>query len=166
MARAVTKQSKGAASVPQVGALAPDFSTIDSQGNTVRLKDLRGQTVVLYFYPKDDTPGCTKQSCGFRDLSEEFRKHNAVIFGLSPDGEESHQKFRAKYELPFELLVDKDHKIAERYGAWGEKNNYGKIYQGVIRSHVVIGPDGRVLDARRNVKATASPDLALEALSE
>jgi peroxiredoxin Q/BCP len=160
-----TRASKTAAKAPEVGKMAPDFTALTGEGEKIRLRDLRGRPVIIYFYPKDDTPGCTKQSCGFRDLHPKFRGKKAVILGVSPDGEKSHQKFRSKYSLPFQLLVDQDHTISQKFGVWGEKSNYGRKYMGMIRSHFVIGEDGRILDARVNVKAVDSPELALEALS-
>jgi peroxiredoxin Q/BCP len=149
---------------PVIGQMAPDFTAQTGDGETIRLRDLRGRPVVIYFYPKDDTPGCTKQSCGFRDLHPKFRRKKAVILGVSPDGEASHQKFQAKFGLPFPLLVDTDHTISESFGVWGEKTLYGRKYKDMIRSHFVIGEDGRIVDARVNVKAVESPDLAFEAL--
>jgi peroxiredoxin Q/BCP len=128
----------------QEGKAAPDFSLEDAEGGQVSLADLAGRHVILYFYPKDDTPGCTKEACGFRDLWKEIQKRNAVVLGVSADSGASHQKFRAKYKLPFPLLSDPDRKVMARYGAWGEKMLYGKKTTGVIRSTVWIGPDGKV----------------------
>lgn len=149
----------------QAGDMAPDFETVDDAGKSVKLSDYRGQRVVLYFYPKDDTPGCTKQACGFRDSYPDVQEQNAVVLGVSPDDESSHVKFKNKYSLPFPLLVDEDHSISEAYGVWGEKSMYGKKYMGVTRSHFVIDEAGKILDARYNVKADKSTDLALEALA-
>jgi thioredoxin-dependent peroxiredoxin len=148
----------------QVGDLAPDFSAVTDEGKTVKLSDYRGQRVVLYFYPADDTPGCTTQACSFRDNYVDIQEQNAVVLGISPDNQSSHQKFKTKYNLPFTLLVDEDHAITDLYGAWGEKTNFGKTYMGVIRSHVVIDENGKVIDTRYNVKAEASMPEALEAL--
>ncbi len=149
------------------GKKAPAFTLPDTHGDKVALKDFAGQTVVLYFYPKDDTPGCTKQACGFRDLSKKIEKHNAVILGVSPDSPESHQKFTAKYKLPFTLLCDPDKKVMTKYGAFGEKMMYGKKTTGVIRSTVIIGPDGKVLKHWKKVpKAADNPAKVLEALEE
>jgi peroxiredoxin Q/BCP len=120
--------------------------------------------VVLYFYPKDDTPGCTTQACGFRDSYTDFEAEDAVVFGISPDGEASHAKFRDKYDLPFTLLVDDDHAIAEAYGVWGEKKMYGRSYMGVIRSHFVIDENGKILQAEGKVSPKDSPVKALKAL--
>ncbi|MCC6455319.1 MAG: thioredoxin-dependent thiol peroxidase [Caldilineaceae bacterium] len=148
----------------QVGDLAPDFSAVTDEGKTVKLSDYRGQRVVLYFYPADDTPGCTTQACSFRDNYVDIQEQNAVVLGISPDNQSSHQKFKTKYNLPFTLLVDEDHAITDLYGAWGEKTNFGKTYMGVIRSHIVIDENGKVIDTRYNVKADASMPQALEAL--
>jgi len=149
---------------PQPGDAAPDFTTTSDSGETVSLSDLRGKKVVLYFYPKDDTPGCTKQACGFRDSYANFEAEDAVVFGISPDGEASHAKFRDKYDLPFTLLVDDDHAIAEAYGVWGEKKMYGRSYMGVIRSHFVIDEKGRIIEAVGKVSPKDSPVKALKAL--
>jgi peroxiredoxin Q/BCP len=148
----------------QAGDNAPDFKTVDDTGNEVKLSDFRGENVVLYFYPKDDTPGCTTQACNFRDSHAALQAQNAVVLGVSPDDEASHEKFKNKFDLNFPLLVDEDHAIAEAYGAWGEKKNFGKTYMGIIRSHFVIDGDGKIVDAKYNVKADKSTELALEAL--
>ena len=149
----------------QAGVQAPDFQTTDDAGNSVKLSDFHGQNVVLYFYPKDDTPGCTTQACNFRDSYADLQAKNAVVLGVSPDDEASHEKFKNKFSLPFPLLVDEDHAIAEAYGVWGEKSMYGKKYMGVIRSHFVIDGDGKIVDAQYNVKADKSTAQALEALA-
>ncbi len=148
----------------QKGDKAPEFSTKDAEGNEVKLSNLRGQKVILYFYPKDDTPGCTKQACSFRDVYSQVKEDNAVVLGVSPDTAESHGKFAEKFSLPFPLLLDEDHAIAEDYGVWGEKTNFGKKYMGITRSHFVIDEEGKIVDARYNVKPTESAELALEAL--
>ena len=147
-----------------VGDTAPDFSATTDTGTTLRLSDLRGKRVVLYFYPKDDTPGCTTQSCGFRDAYPLIEEKNAVVLGVSPDGQKSHQKFKTKFDLPFTLLVDEDHAIAEAYGVWGEKSMMGKTYMGIIRSHFVIDEQGRVADAQVKVSPTDSVERAIAAL--
>ena len=134
-----------------IGAPAPTFTLLDDAGNTVDLAALRGQTVVLYFYPKDDTPGCTTQACGFRDRYAEGTDANAVVYGISPDSVASHAKFKKKFSLPFPLLADTDHAVCEAYGVWNEKSMYGKKYMGVTRSHVVIGPDGTLVDVQIKV---------------
>ena len=149
----------------QAGDIAPDFQTVDDAGNAVKLGDFRGQNVVLYFYPKDDTPGCTTQACNFRDSYADVQSHNAVVLGVSPDDSDSHERFKSKFHLPFPLLVDEDHAVAEAYGVWGEKSMYGKKYMGIIRSHFVIGEDGKIVDAKYNVKADKSTAQALEALA-
>ena len=147
------------------GKKAPAFTLTDGKGNKVKLSDFAGKNVVLYFYPKDDTPGCTKEACGFRDLWKEIRKEDSVVLGVSPDGAESHEKFRSKYKLPFPLLSDPDKKVMEKYGAWGEKMMYGKKTVGVIRSTTIIGPDGKVIKHwKRVAKAEAHPAKVLEAL--
>lgn len=147
------------------GKAAPAFTLPDADGNKVALKDFKGQTVVVYFYPKDDTPGCTKEACGFRDLWQDIRKTGAVVLGVSPDDAASHAKFTAKYKLPFTLLCDPDRKVMEKYGAWGEKMMYGKKTTGVIRSTVIIGPDGKVKKHWKRVgKAETHPEKVLETL--
>ena len=149
----------------QVGDSAPDFTTATDTGDTVSLSDYRGKRVVLYFYPADDTPGCTIQACSFRDNYLEIEERNAVVLGVSPDGVGSHQKFKTKYDLPFTLLVDEDHAITDAYGAWGEKTSFGTTKMGVIRSQVVIDEAGKVIDTKYNVNAKNSYDEALTALS-
>ena len=147
------------------GKKAPAFALVDENGKSVKLADYAGRNVILYFYPKDDTPGCTKEACGFRDLWKEIQKKNAVVLGVSPDGGAAHQKFRAKYKLPFTLLSDPDKKVMTAYGAFGEKTMYGKKVQGVIRSTVWIGPDGKVKKHWARVpKAEEHPARVLEAL--
>jgi peroxiredoxin Q/BCP len=147
------------------GDMAPDFELPSDSGQTVKLSDFRGKRVVLYFYPKDDTPGCTTQSCGFRDNYLQIEERNAVVLGVSPDGIASHQKFKTKFNLPFILLADEDHKVAEAYGVWGERSNYGKTYMGIIRSHFVIDEQGRIADAQVKVSPTDSVERALAALA-
>lgn len=146
---------------PQVGELAPEFTAVTDSGATVRLADFRGKRVILYFYPKDDTPGCTAQSCGFRDGYAQIEERNAVVLGVSPDSQKSHQKFKTKFSLPFTLLVDADHRIAEAYGVWQEKSMYGKTYMGITRSHFVIDEEGRIADAQVKVSPTESVERAL-----
>lgn len=149
----------------QVGDPAPDFTAITDAGTTVSLRDYQGRRVVLYFYPKDDTPGCTTQACSFRDNYVEIEERNAVVLGVSPDDQKSHVKFKTKFNLPFTLLVDEDHAIAEAYGAWGEKSMYGKKYMGIIRSHFVIDEEGKVVDAQYKVSPADSTKKALQALA-
>ena len=142
------------------GKPAPDFELQSDGGETVSLKDLRGKPVVLYFYPRDDTPGCTTQACGIRDAYSEFERRGAVVLGVSPDDSRSHVRFREKYELPFTLLADPDHAVAEKYGAWGEKKFAGKSYTGVLRATFVIDADGTLKKVMRNVKpATHAADV-------
>jgi peroxiredoxin Q/BCP len=149
----------------QEGKKAPAFTLVDADGKQVRLADFAGKNVILYFYPRDDTPGCTKEACGFRDLWSEIKKRDTVVLGVSPDGGPAHQKFRAKYKLPFPLLSDPDHGVMEKYGAYGDKVLYGKKTRGVIRSTVWIGPDGVVRKHWKRVpKAEEHPARVLEAL--
>jgi thioredoxin-dependent peroxiredoxin len=147
-----------------VGDPAPGFTATTDTGATVRLEDYRGKKVILYFYPKDDTPGCTTQSCGFRDNYLAIEERNGVVLGVSPDGQKSHAKFRTKHNLPFTLLVDEDHAIAEAYGVWGEKSMMGRKYMGVIRSHFVIDEEGKIAQAEVKVSPTDSVERALSAL--
>ena len=150
----------------EVGKAAPAFSLPDAAGKKVALKDFKGKDVVLYFYPKDDTPGCTKEACGFRDAWTTLQKRGVVVIGVSPDGAESHQKFATKYQLPFILLSDPDKSMMTTYGAFGEKVMYGKKTQGVIRSTVWIGADGQVRKHWARVQSAADhPDKVLEALA-
>jgi thioredoxin-dependent peroxiredoxin len=146
------------------GDPAPDFELESDEGGTVRLSELRGKPVVLYFYPKDNTPGCTKQACGFRDAFREYQERGAIVLGVSPDDAASHRKFKERYELPFTLLVDSEHEVADAYGAWGEKSFAGRNYMGVIRSTFVIDPDGNVARAMHGVNAERNPTEVLEAL--
>ncbi len=147
------------------GKAAPAFTLQDATGNKVALKDLRGRNVIVYFYPRDNTPGCTKEACGFRDVWKDMQKQEAVVLGISPDSPTSHQKFATQYQLPFTLLCDPDKKVMEKYGAWGEKMMYGKKTVGVIRSTVWIGPNGKVKKHwKRVAKAADHPAKVLEAL--
>jgi thioredoxin-dependent peroxiredoxin len=148
----------------QIGDMAPDFALSSDTGETVRLSDLRGKRVVLYFYPKDDTSGCTTQACGFRDAYPVIEEKNAVVLGVSPDGVKSHQKFKTKFNLPFTLLVDEEHSAAEAYGVWGEKSMYGKKYMGITRSHFVIDEEGRLIDVQVKVSPADSVAKALAVL--
>jgi peroxiredoxin Q/BCP len=147
------------------GDAAPDFTLRDDSGATVSLSDLRGRSVVVYFYPKDDTPGCTAQACSIRDHWDEFSNVDALVFGISPDGVESHARFREKFSLPFPLLADPDHHVAEQFDVWVEKNNYGKRAMGIKRSSFVIGPDGRIVAAAYGVKPEDTTPKALAALA-
>jgi peroxiredoxin Q/BCP len=150
--------------VLRIGDTAPDFEALSDSGKTIKLSDFRGRRVVLYFYPKDNTPGCTTQACGFRDNYPTVQKRKAVVLGVSPDGVASHQKFKAKQMLPFTLVVDAGHAIAEAYGVWGEKSMYGRKYMGVVRSHFVIDEKGKIADAQVKVSPADSVKLALQAL--
>ena len=136
------------------GEAAPEFTLEDDEGRKVSLSAFKGKTVVLYFYPKDDTPGCTKEACGFRDAYDDFLAKGAAVIGVSPDKAVSHARFKAKHGLPFVLLADPEHAVLSAYGAWGEKSMYGKRYEGVLRSTVVIGPDGAI----RKVFPKVSPE--------
>ena len=146
------------------GHPAPEFELASDSGGTVRLSDLRGKPIVLYFYPRDDTPGCTKQACAIRDAWDDFRDRGAVVLGVSPDGEASHARFKRKHKLPFTLLADPDHRLAEQYGFWVEKSMMGKKYMGIERSTVVIAPDGRVARVFRKVKPDEHAAQVLTAL--
>jgi thioredoxin-dependent peroxiredoxin len=141
-----------------VGDMAPDFELPADDGGTVKLSQFRGRRVIVYFYPKDSTSGCTAQACGFRDHYAEFEERDAIVLGISPDGVKSHQKFKTKYDLPFRLLADEDHSVAEAYGVWQEKSMYGKKYWGVVRSHFVVDEEGRLAD----VQVKVSPDESVE----
>jgi len=134
------------------GDKAPDFALSDEAGNTVSLKNFAGKKVVVYFYPKDDTPGCTKEACGFRDNYDAILGKGAVVIGISPDDETSHEKFKSKFDLPFYLLADPEKQVIQAFGAWGEKKMYGKSYEGVLRSTFVIGEDRTVIKAWPKVK--------------
>jgi peroxiredoxin Q/BCP len=149
-------------SMPEVGSDAPGFTLMDQAGADVSLAGLAEKWVVLYFYPRDDTPGCTREACNFRDRHGELVAAGAVVLGLSPDKAAAHQKFAAKYELPFQLLVDdENHDVARAYGAWGMKKNYGKVHEGMIRSTVVISPAGKVAKTWGRVKPDANGDEVL-----
>ena len=136
----------------KVGDKAPDFSLRDQNGNNVSLGGYLGKKVIVFFYPKDDTPGCTVEVCNFRDDFELYEEKNAVLLGISKDGEESHQKFISKFDLPFTLLCDEDHAVAEAYGAWGEKSMYGRKYMGIVRTTVVVDAEGNVEQVYEKVK--------------
>lgn len=147
------------------GKLAPAFTLPDAKGNDVALTSLRGKDVIVFFYPADDTPGCTKEACGFRDIWSDVKKAGAVVLGISPDSGTSHQAFASKYKLPYTLLSDPKHAVMTKYGAWGEKTLYGKKVIGVIRSTVWIGPDGKVKKHWKRVPDAAKhPDAVLSAL--
>jgi thioredoxin-dependent peroxiredoxin len=144
---------------------APDFTLMSDSGERVRLSQFRGRPVVLYFYPKDDTPGCTRQACDIRDAWGDFERAGAVVLGVSPDGEASHAKFKAKYGLPFLLLADEGHKVSEAYGVWKEKSFAGRTYMGVDRSTFVVAPDGTVAKVMRKVDPKTHADDVLAILA-
>jgi len=148
------------------GSAAPDFTSVAHDGSTVSLASLKGRPVVLYFYPKDDTPGCTVEACGFRDAHAKLQKHKAVVLGVSPDSPKSHVKFRTKYKLPFTLLADEAHKLAEAFGAWREKSLYGKKYMGVARSTFVIDAAGKIAKAFTAVKPEGHEKEVLEVVAK
>ena len=146
------------------GDQAPSFTLKDQDGQTHKLADYRGKTVVLYFYPRDDTPGCTKEACSFRDEFDRISKEGAIILGVSIDDADSHRLFRDKYNLPFPLLVDDGAKVASRYGSWGEKNLYGKIVTGMTRSTFVIGPNGKLIKVWKRARAANHGQAVLKTL--
>jgi peroxiredoxin Q/BCP len=148
-----------------IGASAPTFTLLNDIGDTVALKDLKGSRVVLYFYPKDDTPGCTTQACGIRDGWNQVQALDVKLFGISPDSPESHAKFRAKFDLPYPLLADEGHLVAEQYGVWVEKSMYGKKYMGVERSTFIIGPDGKLEHVLHKVKPGEHLDLIVKTIN-
>ena len=145
----------------ETGEGAPDFTLTADDGTMASLSDFRGKKVVLYFYPKADTPGCTKQACAIRDVYPGIVEEDVVVIGLSPDLPDALVKFREKYNLPFPLLSDPDHAVAEAYGAWGEKKMYGKTYEGIIRSHFAVDEKGRLMEFKLKVKPEKTADLAL-----
>ncbi len=150
----------------QAGNIAPDFELLDHNGDPVKLSDLRGQTVILYFYPRADTPGCTTQACGVRDRSADYKAAGARVIGISPDKVEAVQKFAGKFDLDFTLLADADHTVAEEYGTWVEKSMYGKKYMGVQRATFIIDPDGKIAKVFPKVSPKQHDDLVLKALGE
>lgn len=149
----------------KIGDKAPDFTLKSDSGKDISLSSFRGKKVILYFYPADDTAGCTKQACGFRDNYAAIQKADAVVLGVSPDTVESHVKFIKKYHLNFPLLSDPDHAVADSYGAWGEKTSFGKTYEGLIRSHAVIDPKGKIADIQIGIKPDASVEQAVKSVS-
>ncbi|MDH7489397.1 MAG: thioredoxin-dependent thiol peroxidase [Anaerolineae bacterium] len=152
--------------MPKPGQAAPDFELPSDRGDKVRLSDFRGKKVVLYFYPKDMTSGCTKEACSFRDNYPQYEEQGAVILGVSPDPPQSHVRFKSKYNLPFLLLSDEDHKVAEQYGVWGEKQMYGRAYQGILRTTFVIDEQGRIAKVFTKVKPDGHGEEVLGALAE
>ena len=155
-----------AQTVLKEGDKAPDFTAKDDKGNTVSLKDFRGKKIVLYFYPKDDTTGCTKEACDFRDNMGRIKRKDAIILGVSPDSEKSHTKFKTKYDLTFPLLADEDKKIVNEYGVWKEKSMYGRKYMGVERTTFIIDEKGKIAKIFPKVKVAGHVDEVLQALSE
>ena len=153
-------------STPEPGDVAPDVALPDETGEVHRLADQRGRWTVLYFYPEDNTPGCTTEACQFRDLDESYGSTDADVWGVSPDGAASHKRFREQFDLPFTLLSDLDHEVATRYGAWQEKTTYGRTYWGIVRSSFLIDPEGRVARAWPRVKADGHAANVLAALEE
>jgi len=157
--------SKPASSDLKVGQKAPDFTVMDDKGEKVKLADLKGKKVVLYFYPKDDTPGCTKEACAFRDGIDRIKKSGAVVLGVSADSVESHKKFKNKFDLNFPLLADTEKKMIEAYGVWKEKSMYGKKYMGIERTTFVIDENGKIAHIFPKVKVDQHYDEVLEALN-
>jgi thioredoxin-dependent peroxiredoxin len=149
--------------IPVQGSGAADFSLLDEKGQPHKLSDFRGEPIVLYFYPKDDTPGCTQEACNFRDDYDVYKKAGIEIIGISPDTSESHARFKGKYELPFLLLADKDHHVCEQYGVWGKKKNYGREYFGVLRTTFLIDKTGKIAKVFEGVKPA---DHSREVLAE
>ena len=149
----------------KIGDPAPDFQLIGDSGKTVKLSGFRGQRVILYFYPRDETEGCTAQACGFRDAYPQLTERNAVVIGISPDNLKSHQQFKTKYDLPFILLSDPDHAVAQAYGVWGIKRKFGVPYLGVIRSHFVIDEQGKLADVQIKVSPADSVSRALQQIA-
>ena len=150
----------------KVGDKAPDFTAKDQNGETIRLKDLKGQRIALYFYPKDDTPGCTKEACSLRDADDRLREKGIRVLGVSIDDEKSHQKFISKYQLPFDLLADTDKKIVEAYGVWGEKSMYGRKYMGTMRKTFLIDEKGKIAKVFDKVDVAKHADQVLEGFGE
>ncbi|MCS6993914.1 MAG: thioredoxin-dependent thiol peroxidase [Anaerolineales bacterium] len=152
--------------IPTPGTPAPDFALPDETGAVRRLADFRGQTIVLYFYPKDDTPGCTTEACNFRDDYSAYQEAGVTILGVSPDSPKSHARFKEKFQLPFSLLADEDHRVCEAYGVWGQKKFMGKDYMGVLRTTFIIDPEGRVKKVFENVKPAEHSVEVLAAVRE
>lgn len=148
----------------EVGTKAPDFTLPDQDGVEHSLSDYRGKKVILYFYPKDNTAGCTKQACGFAELYPQIREKDAVVLGVSKDSVASHKRFQEKFDLPFTLLSDPDHRVIEEYGVWQEKKNYGKTYMGIVRTTYLIDEEGTIISAKGKVKAASNPEDTLELL--
>lgn len=150
----------------EVGTKAPDFTLQDQDGKDVSLSDLKGKKVILYFYPKDNTSGCTKQACAFKELYPDFMEKDAIVLGVSKDSVASHKKFQEKYELPFELLSDPEHKVIEQYDVWKEKSMYGKKYMGIVRSTYLIDEEGKIEKALEKVKPQQNPEQMLKLVED
>ena len=150
----------------EVGAIAPKFTLSATDGTKIRLSDFKGSPVVLYFYPKDDTPGCTKEACAFRDRKSDIEALGAYVFGISPDDVESHQKFSEKFQLNFPLLADTKHAVAEKYGAWRERNRYGRKFMGIQRSTFIIDARGKIARTWKSVRVDGHDDKELEAVQD
>ena len=146
----------------KVGDAAPAFTAPSDSGQNLSLRDLRGKKVILYFYPKDNTPGCTKEACDFRNAMDRLQSKGVAVLGVSPDSVASHQKFKTKYSLPFPLIVDEDHRIAEAYGVWQEKSLYGRKFMGIVRSTFVIDDEGKIAEVRQKVKVNGHVESLLE----
>lgn len=151
--------------VPKEGTKAPNFKAVGHDGSPVRLSDFKGRPVVLYFYPKDDTPGCTVEACGFRDSHARLNRHKAVVLGVSPDSPLKHEKFRATFQLPFTLIADEQHELAEKYGVWREKSMYGRTYMGIARTTFVIDATGRIAKVFETVKPKGHNEEVLAAVA-
>ncbi len=164
--RKTSSSEKKKTGLIEPGKAAPAFTLADQSEQKHRLSDYRGQWVVLYFYPRDNTPGCTKEACQFRDATEDLQQRGAVVFGMSPDDETSHEKFASKFDLPFPLLADHDAKVCQKYGVWQEKMNYGRKYMGVVRTTYLIDPQGKVAHRWDKVKVAAHSDQVLAKLDE
>ena len=149
----------------QPGEMAPDFALTGSSGETVRLSDYRGQRVILFFYPKAKTPGCTRQACGFRDRWEVINAAGAMVLGISPDDPEALRRWKEEEKFPYELLSDPNHAVADQYGVWGEKTSFGRTYEGIIRSHFVVDEEGRLADVQHNVSPEDSVQRGVAAVS-
>ncbi|WP_281522209.1 thioredoxin-dependent thiol peroxidase [Dubosiella newyorkensis] len=150
----------------EVGTKAPDFTLQDQDGKDVSLSDFKGKKVILYFYPKDNTSGCTKQACAFKELYPDFMEKDAIVLGVSKDSVASHKKFQEKYELPFELLSDPEHKVIEQYDVWKEKSMYGKKYMGIVRSTYLIDEEGNIEKALEKVKPQQNPEQMLKLVED
>jgi thioredoxin-dependent peroxiredoxin len=152
--------------VPEEGTMAPDFEAKNQDGKSIKLSDFKGKHVILYFYPKDDTPGCTAEACNLRDNYEDLKKEGFEVIGVSSDSAASHQKFIAKYDLPFQLVADEDKSVHEKYGTWVEKNMYGRKYMGTNRNTFVINPEGKVVKVFKKVESKSHTEQIREAMAK